>query len=1340
MGHLEDFLQGQTVELQDGRLATVRFIGNTEFAAGKWIGIELDEATGKNDGAVQGIRYFDSKPGYGMFIRPQVAEVIEQPTPKPAKKTNGVTGTRPQSTIIAGGAAKRQSIMDKTASKRQSINSGSPTPASRTGLQPRGLQSPTKSPTKQIGAAQANGTVRSAPGPRPSSISSKPRTSILGRPATSTTSQTLSSRPARQSIAGALNGTANPPGIRSTSATNRNPFATAPRFQDPSRRQSSLSRSSQASNDSGRPTSVGSRDAELTSPLENDEQAESPRAILSPTDSQTSLNNRNILSPGTSFSKPISSPSSTDRAPPPPNLGAQSKELEDLQKRFRILERKRVEDRERLKHLETLQAERDKFEGIIQKIQAKLQPQQKEIAELKRQLREAEQRAEIDESNQAENETVMEMATLDREMAEETAESLKTELDAIRQKYEELELEVEILREENAELGQEMSPEEMASQGWLQMEKSNEKLKEALMRLRDVTQETEVGLKQEIRELEVEVKDFSHTKAQFEANREKLLQSEAVVEDLRQQLDTALGAEDLIEDLTEKNQSLVEQIDRLKIDMEELQILKELNDELEQGHVEREKELQEDIDYQENILQEQIRRDAKQVETIDDLEYTVTRFRELVSNMQSDLEDMRASQQITEAEATELTNRSKSMMDLNIRLQISASKTQVKAIELELRQLEAQESAEHLAIVQHFLPDAFAQQRDSVNALLRLQRIAFKSNMIYRLLKEKLNGQVIQGHEDETFIGYDVLHKLRWMATTCDRFVKHMKVSDLEAFHTLQSALYELEPVERAFNGWIDAMKNDDLSQVQCSLELQRSIALMTHLEELHIGEGLAQHAEHFHMRALLMQSNLENASGCISQVRALIETKNPAPKEDDLENAEMETMFQKIDALLSQIRSTKVVCSKAVHQIEELKSRSLTIDPSNLPILDQIQAGTLDVSSSTRASGMSLFGLVNRGTAGLPSYHELKEAISPGDSVAFSTLSSRVQTLYPLMQQFYSLTTTISQSVEFPDFSSQPQPWKLLAEKIKADATASALHEQEATRLRSNLQERSTVLAMRDKMIEELSVNVEVLEKRMGESGGRRERLRELEDEVTASQTQTRELMQRIGRLQTDLQHAQQERDQWKGHAAQVERDGQANGDVEKRRTNGDEVTELTSAKGQMEIVRLSSEILMLQGTIRHLRLSAHKASMHSSQSFLAEPLLRKGTTLRKARPAHEAQDVLNSLLTLVTHPQSQVVSMKARSREERLGWRPVRENTSWQVRKQKEELEAWKEWVTEAKERVTERGGERRLDGLHRRISENSQSDFMASKGEKGIDGKPVQVVGDESWTAKRDLGISD
>lgn len=47
----------------------IAYIGGTEFAGGTWIGVELDAPKGKNDGSVQGVKYFSCKPKHGMFVR-----------------------------------------------------------------------------------------------------------------------------------------------------------------------------------------------------------------------------------------------------------------------------------------------------------------------------------------------------------------------------------------------------------------------------------------------------------------------------------------------------------------------------------------------------------------------------------------------------------------------------------------------------------------------------------------------------------------------------------------------------------------------------------------------------------------------------------------------------------------------------------------------------------------------------------------------------------------------------------------------------------------------------------------------------------------------------------------------------------------------------------------------------------------------------------------------------------------------------------------------------------------------------------------------------------------------
>lgn len=50
------------------QLGLLKYIGRTHFAEGEWCGIVLDEACGKNDGCVRGVRYFRCKNKHGIFV------------------------------------------------------------------------------------------------------------------------------------------------------------------------------------------------------------------------------------------------------------------------------------------------------------------------------------------------------------------------------------------------------------------------------------------------------------------------------------------------------------------------------------------------------------------------------------------------------------------------------------------------------------------------------------------------------------------------------------------------------------------------------------------------------------------------------------------------------------------------------------------------------------------------------------------------------------------------------------------------------------------------------------------------------------------------------------------------------------------------------------------------------------------------------------------------------------------------------------------------------------------------------------------------------------------------
>eukprot|EP00971_Amphidinium_carterae_P311834 6198314-Amphidinium_carterae.1 len=59
-----------------GTLGTVRFVGETQFAPGVWVGVELDDNVGKNDGIIKDIRYFECKPTHGIFVRQAAVTVL----------------------------------------------------------------------------------------------------------------------------------------------------------------------------------------------------------------------------------------------------------------------------------------------------------------------------------------------------------------------------------------------------------------------------------------------------------------------------------------------------------------------------------------------------------------------------------------------------------------------------------------------------------------------------------------------------------------------------------------------------------------------------------------------------------------------------------------------------------------------------------------------------------------------------------------------------------------------------------------------------------------------------------------------------------------------------------------------------------------------------------------------------------------------------------------------------------------------------------------------------------------------------------------------------------------
>ena len=139
---------------------TIKFSGETKFASGDWLGVELDEATGKNQGAVQGVQYFETSANRGLFVKPNQVQVEKPKNPVRRSiippKTAGLRAPNTRQSLSA-----RQSLAGTPGSKKSSApGSGAstpknPTPKGTSSLSRQGSTLRSASPAPQISENEA---------------------------------------------------------------------------------------------------------------------------------------------------------------------------------------------------------------------------------------------------------------------------------------------------------------------------------------------------------------------------------------------------------------------------------------------------------------------------------------------------------------------------------------------------------------------------------------------------------------------------------------------------------------------------------------------------------------------------------------------------------------------------------------------------------------------------------------------------------------------------------------------------------------------------------------------------------------------------------------------------------------------------------------------------------------------------------------------------------------------------------------------------------------------------------------------------------------------------------
>ncbi|XP_033220366.1 dynactin subunit 1 isoform X2 [Belonocnema kinseyi] len=730
---------GQRVEVSGKDCqGVIAYIGHPTFASGKWIGVILDEAKGKNNGTIKGQVYFKCAENYGMFVRQSQVILLDESgnrTDPVSPSSAGSSATTPDDS----GAARARSRLNSISVRRRN----EPTAVRR------------KTSPAQVTRQQTD----KLSGSRLSLVGSRTQ---LSAPSTENLSTSLYER----KDVGESH-------IPAPTTTKRASFVETGFVE------------------TLKPQFVpGQSIAGTTTISSNIEEKLSHLQILQEND----------------------------------NLKSQ---VRDLTEKVDLLRVKRMQDKERMKEFEKTKLQLEQlieFKSKVMESQASLQ---RDLQRAKQDAREAHTAREQFQEEMADLAETVEMATLDKEMAEEKAETLQIELEQLKEKLEEQSLDLEILRTEMSEKigGGGGSTSGTSSFEVKQLEQQNARLRETLVRMRDFSAHEKhefQKLQKDLEQKKSEIMELSRTKEKLSARVEEM---EHQIADLQEQVDAALGAEEMVELLGEKKMALEEKVAELEEAVSDLEALQDMSDQLAESSKELELELREELDLALGSARDAQRHKDAALETLADRELTIAKFRELTHQLQEQCLKLQQRLQSTESTKAGTRGAEQQLADiLDFQKTFAETRAQTKAVDLELRRLETEEARCHVRYLLSFMPPAFMNRgsdHDAILTLLLIPRMTQKTEILvsqvrdkYRQLEKLDRAGVIKGHSVAQFAFRSRLCSHMYaLQTSLGCFESALNNCNPEMLLKAGAAYPEMAAQEKCLDSLIELAKRDQLDE-----------------------------------------------------------------------------------------------------------------------------------------------------------------------------------------------------------------------------------------------------------------------------------------------------------------------------------------------------------------------------------------------------------------------------------------------------------------------------------------------------------------------------------------------
>lgn len=1172
-----------------GKIGQIRFVGTTSFQTGKWVGIELDEPQGKNSGVVQGKRYFECRTNHGVFVRPSQVKVLSE-----EEDSNSDIAVSPS----VSERARFAPAQDPNLAAARNIQQHLPASSSST-LLPSRITSPSRisrlplTPTSNKKTSSLN---RKSASPTASVTSRKSKvTSSPTRPRSNTATQ----KDAKENK------------LLQLRLQQQERLALLQQQQEEQEllqqeeEEAELQRMLQEEEEMAAADAAAA--AEAASHHHHQQQVDDVDQQSLETESNDDLSDRGVGLVSTTSSTNMPTRAAQQSygslaANLPVSKSDQMiplKEYEELRLKLKILESKRQEDRERYREHEKVKEEAEQFLTLRNKLQDKISELQRELRETKRQLKDSSTDQELYESKYNDVIESLEMMTLDKEVAEEKAENLQQEVNVLKDKIEEISIDLDVLKKEADIINRvpERDGEEKTPLEVIQLERHNERLKEALMRLRDATTARENELVDRIKDLEKDSYELEEVKGQYDKVRDKLEMAEYTIEELKQRLDDALGAEDLVEQLTEKNLVLTEKMDELRMINDDLEALKELADELEENHIETEKQLQAEIDHRDMLLREQMERLRSSEETNADYEATIQQFRELVTTLQNDLEQLRHKEVSQQSEKRTLSSQSQAMMSLNMQLQSTVMKAQAKSIDLELRKLDAAQANDRLSYIQPYLPDSFFKtENDAISCVLLYKRLVFKSELIIKHLDQNypISEKIMDTVSESLVAVCEMRQRAGWLSDLGKRFVTFVLNCNPVTFIKMGQVYHDLVGTERRLTGIVDLLRTDEINETECVVELQRIIAQLEHLSEIHLVQSEANHVDQFFGLTRALDLNADRMTVELTYVKQAVDNATYNENITITEGRERldYDYLEPLGRLIVQAKNSKILAKKLLRQLEDLSEQALTLKSEYLHRFKTLYAISSKLSKFCYETYKQISAYIDAKVGSKEDislgiiqqivYNKADEILEIAESTMWEAC---LKTLKSLTNELGTTFERISNENKTEKIATGVAPWIQRASDMKAEVVMNHDMERKVQQHSDEIVKLIKDVKFKDQALQESSVKIELLEKRMETVKKQADQIAILEETLTKTQTQEQMYAEAVENLQAEYDALEQENLLLKKNAAKKE---------EKRlsvpkKTEYDHLSEdgatLVLENENINIYEVNGQMESLKSAIRYLR-----------------------------------------------------------------------------------------------------------------------------------------------------------